>query len=78
MARNYYMSPFYWFGWHELNHDMEAQNFFLADVEHDDVANTIKVYPSLDTRTDLPKKYRDVQPHSLGITVMKTGLFSSL
>ena len=24
IARNFYMSPFYFFGWQELNHDMEA------------------------------------------------------
>lgn len=78
VARNFYMSPFYFFGWSELNRDMEAQNFFLADPVNDKVENTIKIYPSLETRTDLPKKYRDVMPDSLGVTVMKTGIFSSL
>ena len=78
VVRNFYMSPFYFFGWSELNRDMEAQNFFLADPVNDKVENTIKIYPSLETRTDLPKKYRDVMPDSLGVTVMKTGIFSSL
>jgi len=78
MARNFYMSPVYFFGWWERDSDMEAQNFFLADPTEVDAKNTIKVYPSLQTKTDLPKKYRDCMPESLGITVMKTGFLSSL
>ena len=77
LIRNYYMSPFYFFGWSELGQDMEAQNFFLSDKDGT-AKETIKVYPSLDIKTDLPKKFRNAQPESLGITIMKTGLFCSL
>ena len=78
IARNFYMSPLYIFGWKEINSDMEAQNFFLVDSERATLGNTIKVYPTLDTRTDLPKTYRDVQPKSMGITAMQMGFLSSL
>lgn len=37
MARNFYMSPFYFFGWTELARDMEAQNFFLVDTYNESV-----------------------------------------
>ena len=78
MIKNFYMSPFYWFGWHEMAQDMEAQNFFLADPSKDDVKNTIKVYPALDAKSDLPRKFRDAQPSEMGINVMKTGFLSSV
>jgi len=39
---------------------------------------TIKVYPQLDLRSDLPRVYRDVQPESLGITAMSAGFLGSL
>ena len=54
------MRPFYFFGWSELARDMEAENFFVYDTEKDDVQNLIKVYPSLDTKTDIKRTYRDV------------------
>ena len=78
MIKNFYMSPLYFFGWKTIASDMEAQNFFLADPEKDNIKNTIKVYPSLDAHSDLERKYRDAQPDTLGITVMKTGFMSSL
>ena len=34
------------------------------------------MYPSLESHSDLERKYRDVQPDILGITSMKTGWFS--
>lgn len=78
MAKNYYMSPIYFFGWQEIASDMEAQNYFLADKENPSAANTIKIYPSLDTKSDITRKYRDAQPSELGITVMRTGFLSSV
>lgn len=72
------MSPYYMFGWREIGKDMEAQNFFLADDKKDNVENTIKVYPSLETKSDLPRTYRDVQPDVFNITLMKTGFLSSI
>ena len=60
MIKNFYMSTFYFFGWRELSRDMEAQNFFLSDPKKDNVENTIKIYPALDAKSDLPRKYRDV------------------
>lgn len=77
MIKNFYMSPFYWFGWRNLAKDMEAQNFFLADDKKSNVENTIKVYPSLETKSDLERTFRDVQPDTWNITVMKTGFLSS-
>ena len=77
MIKNFYMSPINFFGWTQLATDMEAQNFFLADPEKNDLKSTIKVYPSLESHSDLERQYRDVQPKSLGITAMKTGFLSS-
>ena len=76
--KNHYMSPFYLFGWSELAQDMEAQNFFLADPEKNDVENTIKVYPSLKSMTDFERKFRDCQPAAYGKTEMNQGFFSSV
>ena len=78
MIKNFYMSPFYLFGWRELSKDMEAQNFFLADPNKDNAESTIKIYPALDVKSDLPRKYRDVAPEELSITEMRTGFLSSL
>lgn len=57
---------------------MEAQNYFLADKENPSATNTIKVYPSLETKSDITRNYRDAQPSELGITVMRTGFLSSV
>ena len=78
MARNFYMSPFYFFGWSEIARDMEAQNFFLADTKDTSAANAIKVYPSAEAKTDIEMKYRDAQPEGLGMKTMQTGFLSSI
>ena len=57
---------------------MEAQNFFIVDDQKDTIENTIKVYPSLETKSDLPRNYRDVQHDVMNISVMKTGFLSSI
>jgi len=31
MIKNFYMSPYYLFGWRNIAKDMEAQNFFIVD-----------------------------------------------
>jgi len=55
MIKNFYMSPINFFGWTQLATDMEAQNFFLADPEKNDLKSTIKVYPSLESHSDLER-----------------------
>ena len=78
MIKNFYMSPYYLFGWRNIAKDMEAQNFFIVDDQKDTIENTIKVYPSLETKSDLPRNYRDVQHDVMNISVMKTGFLSSI
>ena len=78
MIRNFYMSPYYFFGFRQLSMDMEAQNFFLADPLKDNVDSTIKIYPSLNIQSDLPMEFRDAHPEYLKITALKTGFLSSL
>ena len=78
MIKNFYYNPIYFFGWQQTGKDMEAENYFLADTEKDNVKNTIKVYPCMDTRNNLPRTFRDAAPAELGKTSMSTGWFSSL
>ena len=49
----------------------------MVDEKKAEIKNTIKVYPSLDAHSNLERNFRDAQPSTLGITAMKTGLFSS-
>lgn len=69
------MSPLYMFGWQEKYKDIEAENFFISDNTSSDV---VRVYPSLDARSDLKRKFKNAHPESLGITAIKTGFMSSL